>query len=100
MPCRAQKSMKYKELRQNYHFVLFGLETSGSWGKNASKVVREIGRKQVFVTGDGRSMDFLRQPVSLAIPQGNVTCLDECLPDSISHVFQLFPADFINTCLP
>ena len=48
-----------------------GLETFGSWGPEGHKLIKEIGKKLIEITGEPRSAFFLTQRISMAIQRGN-----------------------------
>ena len=53
------------------------IETSGTWGEQASDLVREIGRRIAAVEHEPRSTVFLRQRISVAIQRDNAFCIME-----------------------
>ena len=48
----SQKTTKYKEFENSYHFISMGIESLGSWGTNGHKLVKEIGKKVMEATGE------------------------------------------------
>ena len=66
-----KKTEKYSNLTDRYMFVPVGLETFGSWGTEASSLVRDIGRKLTQQTGEQRSTSYLIQRISIALQRGN-----------------------------
>lgn len=73
--CRAkgENTAKYRPQLPNYHFLPQGF-AFGSWRKEASALLRAIAAKQVVVNGERRSMEFLRERVSLRNQRGNTMC--------------------------
>ena len=57
----------------SYQYV--AIETSGTWGEQASDLVREIGRRIAAVEHEPRFTVFLRQRISVAIQRGNAFCI-------------------------
>ena len=64
------KVEKYAHL-DRYIFYGIGFETLGSWGPSALDILGQIGRRIMEHTGDRRTMDFLRQKISVEIQRGN-----------------------------
>ena len=48
-----------------------GLETFGSWGPEGHKLIKEIGKKLIEITGEPRSAFFLTLRISMGIQRGN-----------------------------
>jgi len=71
----ATKSQKYSDITTGVDFVPVAIETSGTWGEQASDLVREIGRRIAAVEHEPRSTVFLRQRISVAIQRGNTFCI-------------------------
>ncbi|KAI5639757.1 hypothetical protein NE865_07834 [Phthorimaea operculella] len=67
----GQKHLKYAELKRQYLFVPFAVETGGPWGKEAKIFIRELGRRLRERGCDPRSGAYLVQHISLAIQRGN-----------------------------
>ena len=51
------------------------LESLGSWGQEGHKLVKEIRKKVMQATGETRSTEFLFQAISIALQQGNASCV-------------------------
>ena len=47
------------------------METMGSWGPEARKIIGEIGKKLILNTSEIRAAAFLKQKISLEIQRGN-----------------------------
>ena len=47
------------------------METMGSWGPEARKIIEEIGKKLILNTSEIRAAAFLKQKISLEIQRGN-----------------------------
>ena len=69
------KTQKYAPLSKDYHFVPIAIETLGGYGKEATKLITDIGRRLFLKTGDNRSTHFLSQRISIAIQKGNYRTL-------------------------
>ena len=47
----------------------------GAWGKEAQGLVSELGGRLATLTGDPRSLAFLRQRIGMAIQRGNAAAI-------------------------
>jgi len=67
------KRAKYSRLSQdgNVLFAPIAIETLGTWGDSAAAICKEIGSRLASLSGDSRSLMFLKQRMSLAIQRGN-----------------------------
>ena len=77
-----KKSAKYGVLEGRFLFEPLGFETCGPWGPNAKKLIRDIGQLIVQKTGEKRSLEFLKQRISLEIQRGNAISVLSTLPES------------------
>merc|ERR1711993_96879 len=77
-----EKTKKYQELANDYHFIPIGLETYGSWGPEGLKLIKTIGKKLKEETGERRSTFYLFQNISIAIQRGNASCVLGTVPHS------------------
>ena len=86
-----RKLEKYNNIEKDFLFVPLGIETSGSWGENARKLVSEIGSKLQRSSGEPRSSSYLRQRISIAIQRGNSASVLSTIPPSFSleEIFML-----------
>lgn len=75
-----RKVQKYGNLLDRFIFYPFGVETLGSWGPSAKKLVSEISHKIFVKSHEKRCFDFLKQRFSLAIQRGNAACILGTLP--------------------
>ena len=77
----------------NYHFIPIAIETFGSWGTCALKIIKDIGKKLKEITGEQRSTFFLSQSISMAIQRGNASCVIGTAPktEGLDSIF-----DFID----
>ena len=66
----ACKRLKYAGLGAGFHFYPVAIETLGAWGKDAQGLVAELGGRLATLTGDPRSLAFLRQRIGIAIQRG------------------------------
>ena len=66
-----EKVKKYAGLADRFDFYPIGFETFGSWGPSAIDILGQIGERIKEHTGDLRTMDFLRQKISIEIQRGN-----------------------------
>jgi len=61
---------------------LDGVKTSGVFGKQASKFLKNVGKKLIAATGEPRSLSFLLQRISIAIQGGNSASILATQPKS------------------
>ena len=71
----AGKRLKYAGLGMGYTFYQVAIETLGAWGRDAQQLVSELGGKLAALTGDTRSLVFLRQRLGIAIQRGNAAAI-------------------------
>ena len=76
----AAKRLKYAGLGTGYSFHPVAIETLGAYGKDASDLVSELGGRLTALTGDPRSLAFLRQRLSIALQRGNAAAIRGTLP--------------------
>ena len=76
----AAKLTKYADIARTHIVVPQAFETLGSWGKQASDFVSELGRRLTVVTGERRETSYLRQRLSIAIQRGNSIACQGTLP--------------------
>ncbi len=76
----TRKRDLYAELPSQYQFVPFAVETLGSFGDDALKLVHDLGGRLRSVSGDGRETSWLIQRVSLAIQRGNAASVLATIP--------------------
>ena len=65
----AGKRLKYAGLGAGFHFYPVAIETMDAWGKEAQGLVSELGGRLATLTGDPRSVEFLRQRISIVMPR-------------------------------
>ena len=70
-----RKQHKYHSLESRFVVQPIGFETMGSWGAGARSFLTEIGSRIKQVTGNVRSMELLRQRVSIEIQRGNAAAV-------------------------
>ena len=60
------------------------------WGQEGHKLVKEIGKKVMQATGETRSTKFLFQAISIAVQQGNASCVIGTVPHSegLEEIFE------------
>ena len=85
-----EKTKKYQELANDYHFIPIGIETYGSWGPEGLKLIKTIGKKLKEETGERRSTFYLFQNISIAIQRGNASCVLGTVPHSegLEEIFE------------
>ena len=79
-----RKNMKYRGLKENFHFIAVGIETLGACGPEAKALLKEIGKRLTKSTGEPRSSSFLMQRVSVAVQRGNAASVLGTLPNGRS----------------
>ena len=78
----ASKRLKYAGLGSGYSFYPVAIETLGAWGKDAQGLVSELGGRLAALTGDPRSLAFLRQRLGIAMQRGNAAAVRGTLPQT------------------
>ena len=73
----VRKSVKYRSLKQSYHFVPVGMETLGRICEGAHEFIEEIGHKTTDITSDPRETQFMFQRLSVAVQRFGAVCLSE-----------------------
>ena len=56
-------------------FSPVGFETFGTWGPSAKDLLEAVGRKMADQSGKTRSVQFLKQRISVDIQRGNCFCV-------------------------
>ncbi|XP_055345638.1 uncharacterized protein LOC129593381 isoform X2 [Paramacrobiotus metropolitanus] len=86
-----RKTRQYAYLVGRYIFAALAFETFGPWGKSASALVKEIGKRLQQHTGEPRSHEFLRQRLSIEIQRGNAASVLGTidLTDNLREIFLL-----------
>ena len=69
----ARKTAKYTNLGQYHVFAPIAFETLGTWGIDANRIVTALGKKIAERSGEPRSLEFLRQRISVELQRGNAT---------------------------
>lgn len=70
-----KKHHLYEEIKRNYHFVAFAVESIVPWAEETRKLIQIVGKKLNDTSGDNRSRYFFIQRLSLAIQRGNYECI-------------------------
>lgn len=78
----VRKISKYQNLEQTYLFVPIAIETLGTWGTAAKKIISLLGHKISTACFDARSTTFLKQRISVAIQRGNAAAVLGTLPSN------------------
>ena len=88
----TRKITKYSHLSTNYNFIPIALETFGAWGKDTEQLFSEIGRRIRLNSGEPKTMEFLRQRISIELQRGNAASVLGTLPtrDSFDNVFYCY----------
>ena len=82
----ASKRLKYAGLGSGYSFYTVAIETLGAWGKDAQGLVSELGGRLAALTGDPKSLAFLRQRLGIAMQRGNAAAVrGTCLKRTALH---------------
>lgn len=77
-----KKVEKYRDIVPDYLFVPVGIETFGPWGPEATSLLNQLGRKIRQVTGERRSMEYLRQRFSIEVQRGDAASVLGTVPPS------------------
>ena len=67
----AQKTATHRELQEDLAFSGIGIETLGSFGPEAVKIVSHLGKLIKEKSDKPRAHEFLRQRISVALQRGN-----------------------------
>ena len=88
----TRKITKYSHLSTNYNFIPIALETFGAWGKDTEELFSEIERRIRLNSGEPKTMEFLRQRISIELQRGNAASVLGTLPtrDSFDNVFHYY----------
>ena len=65
------KKAEYATLLGEYSLAPFIIDTTGVWGEEALRLVKEIGRRIAARKGDSRAAAFIRQRISVEVQRGN-----------------------------
>ena len=65
------KCTKYRELDATHIFVPIAIETAGTWDKQATELIEEIGRRCTLQTEDPKDTIYLYQRIAVATQRGN-----------------------------
>ena len=65
------KCTKYRELDATHIFVPIAIESAGTWDKQATELIEEIGRRCTLETEDPKKKIYLYQRIAIAIQRGN-----------------------------
>ena len=65
------KCTKYRELDATHIFVPIAIETAGTWDKQATELIEEIGRRCTLETKDPKETIYLYQRIAIAIQRGD-----------------------------
>ena len=76
------KAEKYLRMTETYHFIPIGIETFGAIGPATDKFFGTLGKLIKQKTGEPRSLEFLKQRISLDIQRGNSAPVLGTLPQS------------------
>ena len=77
----AKKTAKYTGLGPHHIFAPVAFDTFGTWGKEADGVIAVIGKKIAENSGEQRSLEFLRQRISIVLQRGNAASVLGTLRD-------------------
>lgn len=85
------KRSTYNTLDSNFHFIPVCVETLGSFGDGALKLVKRIGELMQNVTGEKRSTNFLIQRISVAVQRGNAAAILGTVPsdNNLEEIYYL-----------
>ena len=96
----AGKRLKYAGLGAGFHFYSVAIETLGAWGREAQGLVSELGGRLATLTGDPRSLAFLRQRIGIAMQRGNAAVtVEPCHNMTLYNCHNMTLLGFIVLCL-
>ena len=82
---KRRKHTEHKDTRlgnqDRYFLTPIGFETLGSWGTDASAIVKEIGHKLAAQSGEQRAASFLIQKISIELQRRNACSILGTFPD-------------------
>ena len=87
----AAKQRRVEEFKaEKYPFIPIGFETFGAIGPAADKFFGTLGKLIMVKTGEPRSLEFLKQRISLDIQRGNSASVLATSPQprSLDEVFR------------
>lgn len=84
----AQKTRKYSNITADFTFVPIAIETLGSYGQEARRLVQMIGQRLKSSTGDHLALSHLRQRIAIAIQRGNAAAVMGSLPEVRKSVLE------------
>ena len=95
-----KKCAKYAGLLGRYYFCPLAFETFGTWGEQAKELITDIGKRIADQTGERRSVEFLRQKISIEIQRGNAASVFGTLPSSrgLDQIFYVLDAKTLDVC--
>jgi len=73
-----------------FHFAPVGLESFGSWGPEAKKLIKDIGFRTRGITQEPKSTAYLTQRISIELQRGNAACILQTLPLSEDNLDEIF----------
>ena len=74
------KMQKYSNLEETHLFSPVAIETPGSWNKQGTDVIEELGRRISKITGDPKETSYIFQQISVAIQWGNMMSIHASFP--------------------
>ena len=78
----SRKRERYAGLSDRYIFSPVAVETTGVLGKEAAKLLRDIGSRISAITKDARELPWLLQRISIAVIRGNSAAILATAPTS------------------
>ncbi|OWA54844.1 hypothetical protein BV898_19237 [Hypsibius exemplaris] len=86
-----KKNTRYQNIMDRVLFGPLAFETFGPWGPETKTLIGEIAEKMKEQTGAKRSLEYLRQRISIEIQRGNATCVFGTHPFSrgLDEVFSI-----------
>lgn len=87
----TKKKSKYKALQDRFIIMPVAQETSGVWGDEALRFLKDVGQKITDSTNESRASHFLFQRMSVALQCSNVSSILGTLPPGkeLSEIFYL-----------
>ena len=69
----TKKCVKYAHLDHNHIFTPIAIETSGVYGSETLKFLKELGHRLKQTSGECNAYSYLLQRLSVAVQRGNAT---------------------------
>lgn len=91
------KVVSYAHLSDHYVFHPLGFETMGTWGPAAKRLIGMVGARLQAKNGEMRSLEFLKQQISLEIQRGNAASVIVTAPPqkNLNELYFMAPKHYL-----